>query len=101
MATEPYPYYNQKISDPVYLFEEMLFQSTVSIILLFLSILIFLKYRKNHKPEVMNLALTFLFMGLSFASATVPMIFAFVAPYEDIINGIPIFYENMHFWWTN
>lgn len=98
---EPYPYHDQKLNDPVYLFEELLFQSAVSIILLFLATMIFLKYRKNHKPEVMNLALTFLFMGLSFASATIPMIFAFVAPYEDIINGIPIFYENMHFWWTN
>ncbi len=98
---EPYPYYNQIQNEPVFIFSIMLLQSAVSIILLLVATLVFLKYRQNHKQEVKDLALTFFFMGLSFVSATIPIFLAHVAPYFDLINGIPIFYENWHFWWTN
>jgi drug/metabolite transporter (DMT)-like permease len=98
---EAYPYQNQLLNEPTYLLEVTILQCIVSVILLVAGILVFLKYRQNHKPEVRNLFLTFLFMGFSFVSATVPQIMAFVAPYNDWINGIPVLYASWHFWWTN
>ncbi len=97
---ETYPYENQLVNEPIYLFSIMLLQIAVAFILIFLAVLIFLKFRQNHKREVLHLALTFLFMGSSFASATVPIFLAFVAPSADIIWGIPI-YGSFTFWWTN
>ncbi|OLS16018.1 MAG: hypothetical protein RBG13Loki_0346 [Promethearchaeota archaeon CR_4] len=98
---EAFPYQNQILNTPAFIFSIMLLQGTVSVILLVLAVLVFMKYRENHKPQTKDLSLTFLFMGLSFTSATIPIILAHVTPYVDLIWGFPIFYANMHFWWTS
>ncbi len=97
---ETYPYEDQIRNEPYFLFSIMLLQAVVSGLLLFLSALIFSRFFQIRKRVVLHLAMTFLFMGASFASATIPIALAFTAPHIELIKGIPI-YENFHFWWTN
>jgi hypothetical protein len=97
---EDFPYQEQLISDPQYLLTITILQSAVAIIFLFISLMIFAKYRKTKVREILDLALTLLLMGLSFLSATIPMYLAQTDPTNALISGVPI-YNEISFWWTN